>query len=49
MPVEPTVAKDVLLLLQVPPVVASANVVLAPAHRLRVPVMEAGLLLTVIT
>ena len=39
---EPTVALLVLLLLQVPPVVASVNAVVKPAHTLVVPVIEAG-------
>ena len=45
----PTAAIKVLLLAQVPPVVASARVVLAPAHMLGVPVMAAGKGLTVTT
>ena len=42
MPVEPTVAIAVLLLLQVPPDVASANVVVELTHTFSVPVIDAG-------
>jgi len=43
MPVEePTVAVAVLLLVQVPPVVASANVVVAPTQTEAVPVIPTG-------
>ena len=44
---EPTVAIAVLLLLHVPPVVASPSVVVAPAQTLVVPVIAAGAGLTV--
>lgn len=48
MPVpEPTVATPVLALLHPPPVVASLNVVVCPAHTLSVPVIVAGRGLTV--
>lgn len=40
--VEPTEAIPVLPLLQVPPVVASLRVVVAPAHTVNVPVIAAG-------
>lgn len=40
-PVEPIVAMDGLLLLHVPPVVASARTVVYPAHTLELPVMAA--------
>ena len=40
--VEPTVATDVVPLVQVPPVVASANVIVEPAHTDVGPVMLAG-------
>jgi len=40
-PVEPTVATDVLPLLHVPPVVVLFRVVVAPWHKLIVPVMAA--------
>ena len=46
--VEPTVATAVLLLLHVPPLTASANVVFAPTHADTVPVMLAGATFTVI-
>ena len=39
MPVEPTVATNVLPLLHTPPLVASLNVVVEPAHTLMVPVI----------
>lgn len=45
---KPTVAVGVLLLPQVPPVVASLNVVAVPAHRLELPVIAAGDAVTVI-
>ena len=42
-PVEPTVAADALVLLHVPPLVASFNDVVAPpSHTLGVPVIDAG-------
>jgi hypothetical protein len=42
-PVVPTVAVAVLVLLHTPPVVVSTNVVVAPpAHTFSVPVIEAG-------
>jgi len=41
-PPVPTVATVVLLLLHVPPAVASVNEVILPAHTARVPVMGAG-------
>ena len=44
---EPTVASDVLLLLHVPPVVASLKVVVEPIHTLATPVIDAGFGLTV--
>lgn len=48
MPVdEPILAIAVLLLLHVPPAVASLSVVLNPTHRLLLPVMAAGDVLTV--
>ena len=46
-PVEPIVARPVLLLLHVPPAVTSFNVVVAPAHNVIVPVIAAGKGLTV--
>jgi len=46
-PVAPTVAIAVLLLVQVPPDVASESVVLAPLHNTLEPVMAAGMLYTV--
>jgi len=46
-PVDPTLARLVLLLLHVPPVVASLNAVVDPAHTTRVPVIPAGKGLTV--
>jgi hypothetical protein len=48
-PVPLTVATPELLLLQVPPVVASATVVLLPAHTAAVPVIADGTGLTVTT
>ena len=48
-PVELTVAMDVLLLLHVPPGVASASVVDDPMHTVLLPVMAAGPAVTVIT
>lgn len=42
-----TVPSAVLLLLQVPPVVASVSVVVDPAHTLLVPAIAAGVALTV--
>ena len=45
---EPTVAKPVLLLLHVPPVVAQASVVVAPSHTVSVPVIGNGFTLTFI-
>ncbi|WP_345078726.1 hypothetical protein [Nemorincola caseinilytica] len=48
MPVlDPTVAIDVALLVHVPPVVAEDNVVVAPIHTDRVPVIVAGAAITV--
>ena len=47
-PVAPTVAIPVELLLHVPPLVASSNAVVAPIHKLVVPVIVAGDALTVI-
>ena len=44
---EPMVATDVLPLLQVPPLVASVKVVVAPTHAERVPEIAAGIALTV--
>lgn len=38
----PTVAKPVLLLVHVPPLVASLNVVVRPAQTFTVPVIDAG-------
>ena len=46
-PVEPTVAVPVALLAHVPPPVAEANVVVAPAHTDVEPVMTAGVANTV--
>ncbi len=46
---EPMVATDMLLLLQLPPVVASDNVVVLPTHTAAVPVMPAGSGFTVAT
>ena len=46
--VEFTVAKEALLLLHVPPTVASLSVLVKPIHALAVPVMDAGNGLTVI-
>ena len=43
----PTVAVEVLLLLQVPPTVASLNVVVKPAHTFDAPVIADGVGLTV--
>ena len=43
-----TVAVAVVLLLQVPPVVISLNVIIVPAHRLELPVIAAGDGVTVI-
>ncbi len=48
-PVEPTVAIPVAVLLHVPPVVASASVVVALLHKVRLPVIAAGNGLTVTT
>ena len=45
--VEPTVATPMLVLLHVPPVVASANVVEPPTHIVAVPDMAAGAPFTV--
>jgi len=45
--VEPIVAIVVLLLLQVPPTVASASVVVKPGHTVVVPVIAAGNAFTV--
>lgn len=47
-PAELMVATPVLLLLHEPPAVASAKVTVAPVHTLVVPVMAAGVVLTVI-
>lgn len=47
-PEELTVATAVLLLLHVPPGVASVSAVVAPTQRVSVPPMGAGLLLVVI-
>lgn len=47
-PVEPTVATDVLPLLHVPPLVASLRVVTSPAQTTIVPVIDEGAGLTVI-
>ena len=44
----PMVAIVVLLVAQVPPVVASASAVVVPAHNTLLPVMAAGIVLTVI-
>ena len=41
-PVDPTVAAVMLLLLQIPPGVASVNVVVNPTHVVGVPVMLDG-------
>ena len=46
-PVVPIVATPVLALVHVPPPVASASVVVAPVQTVRVPVMAAGVVLTV--
>jgi hypothetical protein len=46
-PVLPTVATAVALLLQVPPPVASDSVVVAPAHTAAVPIIAAGVEITV--
>ncbi len=48
-PVEPTVATDVLLLLQLPPVVVLLSVVFVPSHIDNVPVISAGTALMVTT
>jgi hypothetical protein len=48
MPVEPTVATEVLLLLHVPPEVASLSAAVMPGQMVVVPVIDAGALLTVI-
>ena len=49
MPVErPIVAVVVALLVHVPPVVTSPNVMVVPAHRLELPVIAAGEAVTVI-
>ena len=42
MPFVPTVATDPLLLVQVPPEVASVRLVVKPAHTVAVPVTDAG-------
>ncbi len=47
MPVEPTVAKVVLLLLHVPPVVVSPSAIDVVTHTFTLPVMVAGMGLTV--
>lgn len=47
-PVLPTVAMPVLLLLHVPPTVASLSVVVDPAQTLNVPVIDATAVFTVI-
>jgi len=47
--VEPTIATPVLPLLHVPPVVAEANVVVAPVHKPNAPVITAGMIFTVTT
>lgn len=44
-----TVATDAVLLLQVPPVVASLSVVVVPGHNVRLPLIAAGDGLTVST
>ena len=44
---EPTVATAALLLLHIPPVGASLNVVVEPSHTLVIPVMDDGSGLTV--
>jgi hypothetical protein len=46
---EPTVATVVLLLIQVPPAVASVTVIVEPAHTLVGPLIAAGAGLTVTT
>jgi len=46
---DPTVATAVLLLLHVPPTVAHARGVETPTHTVAVPVIAAGVALTVIT
>jgi hypothetical protein len=52
MPVDPIVATDVALLLQTPPVVVLARVVVAPSHTVNIPVIEGttgnGLTVTVV-
>ena len=48
-PEVPIVATDILLLLQVPPAVASASVIVKPLHTTFGPVMGAGVGLTVMT
>jgi hypothetical protein len=44
---DPTIANAVLLLLQVPPIVASCNVTALPAHNTEGPVILAGVAFTV--
>lgn len=46
-PVEPTTLAAELLILHVPPVLASLNVVVAPSHINRLPLIAANELLTV--
>ncbi len=46
-PVDPTVAVAVVPLVQVPPVVISLSVVVAPVHTVSVPLIAAGVLFTV--
>jgi hypothetical protein len=48
MPVPTTVAMAVVLLVHIPPVVASANVVVDPIHKLPPPAMASGAAFTVI-
>ena len=48
MPVEPTVAMSVAPLVHTPPVVVQLSAVVCPAHKPIVPVIGAGLALTVI-
>ncbi len=47
-PVEPTVARAVLLLLHIPPVLISVNGVVTPVHTVGVPPIANGVWLTVI-
>jgi hypothetical protein len=48
-PIEPIVATEISLLVHVPPVVASDNVMLVPAHKLSGPLMPNGRVFTVST